>query len=288
MDGEPLSTYPQRAPIASRLMRALVVVLLLAPVVRAQGPPPRIEIRRGDEVVFSLPEPEGARRVLFVGDSLTYFNELPWLVAQVAESRDPAISVVTRFSGRSGATLKELWNEGDALRLLRTEHWDFVVLQEKNGQILSKAPAEQRYLRAFLDEVKRRGATPILYATWPPEDEPQLRPRLRAAYRRVGQSLALTVAPVGSAWDTAIAAGISLYRDGLHANLAGSYLAACVLAAKIFGIDPRGARFRFPVSFATVETYRESLVRERLSPELAGRLQEIARKTVKAESRDEG
>ena len=55
----------------------------------------------------------------------------------------------------------------------------------------------------------------------------------------VGETHDVAVAPVGAARRAAAAAlGVELFdADGEHPSLAGTYLAACVVAATIFGPD---------------------------------------------------
>lgn len=267
-----------------RAVAVLVCVLLCAPLF-AQGPPPRIEIRRGDEVVFSLPEPEGAVRVLFVGNSLTYFNEVPWLMQRVVESQRPEPPVVTRFSGRSGMTLEQHWNAGDVDRLLRTWEWDFVVLQEQSSRPVSDPDRHELFLSRLGDRVREHGATPVVFETWPARREQDKHAILRRTYRRLGDELNVPVAPIGTAWEAAVDAGIPVYRDVIHSNLAGAYLTACVLAATLFDVDPRGATHTFPTDFAEDHVSRRSLVEERLTADTARRLQELAWRVVR-ESRD--
>ena len=275
-----MSGKPAELARTPRATTALLAVLL-ASLALAQTPPPRIEIRRGDEVVYSLPEPAGALRVLFVGNSLTYYNDMPWLFSEVVASRRPQPPVVTRFSGASGRTLAENWQRGDARRLLRTEHWDYVVLQEQSSTLLLNPQEHEEFLGRFVAEARRRGAKPVLFATWPRERELDKLPALRDGYRREAAERGIAVAPVGAAWEAAIAAGVDPYRDGLHANLAGSYLSACVFAAEMLGVDPRGAVHTFDIELDHPQRYRLSLIEERLSPETARRLQEIAWRTVR-------
>lgn len=49
------------------------------------------------------------RRLLFIGNSLTYFNEMPWLTVQVAMSLNVAPKLRADFSGDGGMTLRQQW-----------------------------------------------------------------------------------------------------------------------------------------------------------------------------------
>jgi hypothetical protein len=183
---------------------------------------------------------------------------------------------VTRFSGGSGRSLDEHWRLGEVQRLLRTSRWDFVVLQEQSARPLDDPESHERFLGLFVAEARRHGASPVVFETWPRRAAEEHHGRLRAAYRRLASAHDVPLAPIGTAWKAAGEAGIDLYLDVIHPNLAGTYLAACVLAATLLDVDPRGATWTFPVSFAEVERHRRALVEERLAAATARRLQEVA------------
>jgi hypothetical protein len=252
----------------------------------AQGPPSRIEIRRGDEVVHTRPEPAGAVRVLFVGNSLTYFNELPWVFQRVVESRRAEPPVVVRFSGGSGRSFWEHRRVGEVERLLRQSSWDFVVLQGNSRWPFEVAQGSDESLAFLLAEVRRNGATPVLFESWPRHDQPEKHAEIGATFRRLAAEHEIALAPIGTAWEAAGEAGIDLYRDSIHPSLAGTYLAACVLAATVFELDPRRAIHTFPTSFEHVEHHRRSLVEERLDEATARKLQEVAWEVVVGRERE--
>ena len=75
-------------------------------------------------------------RLLFVGNSYTYYNDLPQMVYEIAKTKKKKLSV--RSVTKGGERLKgHLYNE-KLREMLTTEKWDFVILQEQ-----SSAPAKQ-------------------------------------------------------------------------------------------------------------------------------------------------
>ncbi len=72
-----------------------------------------------------------AIRVLFIGNSYTYVNDLPWLTQQLAESAKETRTLETEMVVVGGATLKSHWKRGKALRLLKAKQWDYVGVAEK-------------------------------------------------------------------------------------------------------------------------------------------------------------
>ena len=70
-------------------------------------------------------------RVLLVGNSLTYTNNLPALLRAVGASQGTPITTETYVA--PGGTLSERWRDGNAADALRTRKFDVVVLQEIGG-----------------------------------------------------------------------------------------------------------------------------------------------------------
>src|SRR3989338_2094250 len=68
--------------------------------------------------------------ILFIGNSFSYYHSLPKLIAHFARASGFGTLVVDGVF-RGGATLKMLWRDGKALKMLRNRTWDYVVLQER-------------------------------------------------------------------------------------------------------------------------------------------------------------
>jgi hypothetical protein len=69
--------------------------------------------------------------ILFIGNSLTYFNNMPKMVSEIARANDMQIAVGLVASG--GETFHEHIISGDYRETLRLRRWDYVVLQEQSG-----------------------------------------------------------------------------------------------------------------------------------------------------------
>ena len=97
-------------------------------------------------------------RVLFIGNSYTFYHNLPDLVSQIGESVGFPIDATACTKGSQRFT-GHLQN-GKLLRMLAAGGWDYVVLQEQ-----SEAPAlptertgpPGRWTASFTPEVRRRG-----------------------------------------------------------------------------------------------------------------------------------
>jgi hypothetical protein len=177
--------------------------------------------------------------VLFVGNSFTARNDVPGLVARLAEARGRTLT--HRLISAGGASLRRHWNAGEARRALDSARYDVVVLQEQSTLPVKNAARMRENVALFDAAIRAAGARTALYMTWARRAEPQNQRVIADAYTAIGEELGALVAPVGLAWGRFVAGHASpdLYdRDGSHPSLAGSFLAACVLYATLFGDRP--------------------------------------------------
>ena len=196
-------------------------------------------------------------RVLFVGNSLTFTNDLPELVHRLADARAPI------FAGSftaPGWQLRQFAGDPELDDLLDDVHWDIVVLQEQSQ--IPSFPAAQRarefepYVDRLVDEIRAAGAQPVLFATWAHrtgdrrneagDTYAEMQARLNRGYWAAARSTESAVAPVSVAWAEALARRPQLElwaHDGTHPSEAGSYLAACVFYSFLTRRNPVGNRF---------------------------------------------
>lgn len=211
-------------------------------------------------------EEKAQLRVLFIGNSYTYFNNLPQLVSELSLSAKQGKPIEAKMVAIGGATLKSLWEEGSALEAIKQEEWDYIVLQEQstlgpariiNGALQINDPKTfHEYARLFNAEIRKAGAQTILYMTWPRQNRPEMQETLTDAYLSIGKELEAIVSPVGLAWEAVLKdqPQFALYmQDKSHPAPAGSYLTACVFYATIYGQSPEGLTGRIlgsPINMA--------------------------------------
>jgi hypothetical protein len=202
----------------------------------------------------SPPPPRAAPdRVLFIGNSYTYVNNLPGVFAGLA--REGGHPVVVDMVAPSGWTLAEHASSPETAARIRGTTWSFVVLQEQSlvpafapARTAGMYPAVRRLTRS----IRSLGAEPVLLLTWGRRegiadhgfpDFPSMQAALTEGYLTIATELDLRVAAAGEAWKAAMAQDPTLPlwdSDGGHPAFAGSYLAACVLYATLFHQSPEG------------------------------------------------
>jgi len=195
--------------------------------------------------------------VLFIGNSYTYYNDMPTeIFAALGASAGLSLNVTAITNG--GHTLEKYADPNDTYgakveaALSGDTHYDYVILQEQSVRpALEDNAAFYAAVRNLTERVRQKGATPILYATWGRESQSEtlttygwtnesMTWRLAAAYQAIGEELGIEVAFAGLAFYDVYTSesDINLYNADLsHPSYAGSYLAAATLLAKIFGVD---------------------------------------------------
>lgn len=186
------------------------------------------------------PSAPAARRVLFIGNSLTYANNLPQLVEQLsAPTGEPISTAMIAFADFS---LGDHWDKGDALAAIRRRGWDLVVLQQGPSSLAeSRAQLIADTIR-FDVEIRKAGARTALYQVWPPKARERFAPDVSRSYADAAKAVGGLLLPVGDAWQAALKAdpAIAVYGpDEFHPSLAGSTLAARVIVETITGKKTR-------------------------------------------------
>lgn len=99
---------------------------------------------------------------------------------------------------------------------------------------------------------RARGAAVVFYSEWGLKDVPGHGRRIEEIYREMATAADARVAPVGRAWDLALAARpeFPLFSsDGNHQSAVGAFLTACVLFGRLTNESP-GALADFPYEMA--------------------------------------
>lgn len=167
-----------------------------------------------------------ALRILFIGNSHTYYNDLPRLVQARAEEAGYACCVT--MLAHPGWYLEQHVREPEVRFNILYGGYDYVVLQEHAHPF---GPEEQyREAAAALNRmIREAGSVPVVYEVWAKKTEPEAQAYINEAHHRAAEEIGALLAPVGEAWWDCRKRRpeLELYADdGAHASKAGSSLAA--------------------------------------------------------------
>ena len=176
------------------------------------------------------PIPEGALRVLFVGNSLTYTNDLPGIVEAFGRAGEVPVAVGTiAFPNFS---LEDHWVRGDARGALASGEWDVVVMQQGPSSLPENQEHLKQWVGRFAEEAQMYGTDAAVYQVWPSAERSFAFPAVIEAYANAAEAADATLLPAGAAWQDAWAREprLEFYGpDGFHPSVAGTYLAALVI-----------------------------------------------------------
>lgn len=195
---------------------------------------------------FSLPQKDLPKKVLFVGNSYTYFWNLPQQVAAMAKSRK--VDLETRQTTAGGVNLGQHWRGEKKLRtmeMLRSPDFDFnaVVIQDHSMRSIEAPDSMVYFGKLIAEEVQRQGASLYVYITWAREFNPYMQQTVTEQYLVLAEAIGAQLLPVGPAWAEArkLRPDLPLYdADQSHPSPLGSYLSACVCYAVLTGESPIG------------------------------------------------
>ena len=188
--------------------------------------------------------PPGGLHVLFIGNSLTYTNDLPQTVSDIATQAGDAIRVRT-IARPNFAVIDHALGLSDAVDVIKSQSWDYVVLQQGPTTVGINRDTLIIATKLLDPDVRAAGGRTAQLMSWPDGEQQQLFPAVRASFQAAAQSVNGLFIPAGEAWRAALEADptIQLYGvDHYHPARMGTYLAALVVYESVTGKDARQLR----------------------------------------------
>ena len=176
-------------------------------------------------------------RVLFIGNSHSYFNDMPATFAELwkDEYDEPCDVTMLAYSARS---LEWHRKEYFAIRFnLMYGAYDICVIQQQ-AHPFPGYDATEKPLEAILQLCSLNGTKPVLVETWAERAAPENQQVMRQAYETLAEKFGLTLVPVGRIWEHLRREHSEMelfWKDGEHASVYGDYLIAVTLCAVLSG-----------------------------------------------------
>jgi hypothetical protein len=194
-------------------------------------------------------------KVLFIGNSYTYVNNLPQTVHDIALANGDTL--IFDSSAPGGYTFNMQSTYAPTLTKIAQGGWDYVVLQDQSEEPSfppSQVQTDVYPYATLLDSLIHAADScteTVFYMTWghqngdPPNcaGYPQIctyagmQDRLSESYLEMGQMNHATVSPAGEAWRKIVAQphAFDLYQaDSSHPTVFGTYLTASVFYEILF------------------------------------------------------
>lgn len=181
--------------------------------------------------------------ILFIGNSLTYYNNMPVLFQHMLERVHPGLRLDIRYVTADGLMLEDHWKSPWTQARLHEKSWNYVVLQEQGGLgrwVLNGAshPEDPRSFNQHVDQfsaiVRAAGGNVVLYESAP--SSPTRLGYLEWAYTQAANRNQAILAPVGTIFYRFDQTTLDhwLPKDTGHPSAVGSCVIAATLAASIF------------------------------------------------------
>ncbi|MDP9120165.1 MAG: hypothetical protein M3O15_02170 [Acidobacteriota bacterium] len=235
---------------------AIILSLLLGCMGRAGTAAPRPEAPRPEMPRPGAPRPETPKpapgkelRVLFIGNSLTYANDLPHLVQALAKAAGEKLYIESITSG--GVALDDHWNDGESLKTIARQAWDVVVLQQGPSSLPESREHLRKWTRQFAAPIRKAGARPALYMVWPDKGRMAYFDAVRESYSSAAEDVGGIFLPAGEVWRAAWRRDpqAPLYGlDDFHPSVAGSYAAALSIYGMLYRRAPQGLPARLKLA----------------------------------------
>jgi len=190
----------------------------------------------------SQPSPAGLR-VLFIGNSLTYVNDLPGTFAALVRQSGDSVTVGS-VAQPNLALIDHALGQSNAIPTIKRGGWSVVVMQQGPTRLAICRDTLLRGARLLDRPIRDIGANPALLMSWPAARDTAGGgfDQVRYSFQLAAQTVHGMFLPVGAAWRAAWnrEPRLALYGDDdYHPGRLGTYLAALVLYERLTGRDAR-------------------------------------------------
>lgn len=172
--------------------------------------------------------------VLFLGNSLTYYNNLPELVKQIAAC--DSVDMSYRSISLPNYALVDHWNDGKAQQEIKSGKYNYVVVQQGPSSQLEGRTYLLEYGLKFDELCDQNNARMVVYMVWPAKARASDFSGVFNSYKLLADSAKAIFCPAGKGWLKVWEnyPDFTLYsEDDFHPEYRGSLLAALMLYGSI-------------------------------------------------------
>jgi len=177
-------------------------------------------------------------RVLFIGNSLTYANDLPAMLKAVAAQAGKTL--VTADVTQGGFSLEDHYRARVAQAEI-AKGYQLVILQQGPSAVEESQVNLLRWAARFDPVIRNSGARPALYMVWPELARFRAFDDVRASYSNAALAIDGMFIPGGEAWRASwrIEPALEFYGDDdFHPSTLGTYAIALSMFAELFRQTP--------------------------------------------------
>lgn len=203
--------------------------------------------------------------VLFIGNSYTFMNNMPFIFQKMA--KEDGINAYVDTVVQGGKNLEFHANRKITYEKIRSRNWTYVVIQGHSNEFATpKTDIEKKskmYLSRIIDSVRTNNSCTkvVLYMTWaykngnknwePIDSYEKMQNMVAENYMWMAKDLNAIVCPVGKIWEDIRSKkkDLNLYiEDEKHPNLYGSYISAATFFTTITRQSPVGNQIKIDLN----------------------------------------
>lgn len=217
-------------------------------------------------------------KVLFLGNSHTFYNDMPQIFANICKERGKDVQVA--MQAHPGVTYGWHYSQLTELRFaLMHGGYDYIVMQQAAH---SPCPSKEETLEdagKIIELARKCGVTPIQTMPWAEKRDPNHQKEMYDIYNTLSEKYGVELTVAGNVFEDVFYnhPEIDMYwRDGEHASPYGSYVIAMATYAAIFGESVKGLKadsyYTYPVSeedWAAIQEEFAALSKDPNNKELA-------------------
>ncbi|SEB84294.1 hypothetical protein SAMN04489761_1929 [Tenacibaculum sp. MAR_2009_124] len=172
--------------------------------------------------------------VLFIGNSLTYYNNLPKLVKRAANQSK--VKMFVEMVAYPNYAIIDHWNGGKVQRLISSKKFDFVIIQQGPS---SRANGRKMLIdtgKKFKDLCMKNNSKLCYFMVWPSRHHFQSFDNVIKNYSEAAKINDAILLPVGKEWKEYFDDfnKFNYYgKDGFHPSLKGSKVTANIIAKNL-------------------------------------------------------
>lgn len=228
----------------------LMIVLLIIPTYIAQN---EINLANGcSDFKYSN---DSKTQVLFIGNSLTGYHDMPQLFQNFSNSAEKDVRVDSALV--YGASLTKMFQSDMVLQKIHSQQWDYIILQSDDTSAFPDLYEQEiNLINAFKEEIsiKSPDATILYFMVWGLRDGVSIQEihgefvhysysdymaKIKTGTMYIASHTQVAIAPIGVAWEKLINLESSYKEllfgaDKAHPAQIGSYVGAAVVFASIF------------------------------------------------------
>lgn len=196
-------------------------------------------------------------KVLFIGNSITYYNNMPYLFRDIANNKGKKVSVSMYAPGGTGF-LNHVFDP-NVYSLFRNNVWDVVVLQPGSGESAGATNPVNltiQYGHTLIDSIKTYSPCANVYLYQIPYGVPSastynvyfnVQTTIRDSVLKMADALQVPMAPAGECFRPYYLQNQNILLHGvynnIHPSLYGSYLVACAFYCSVFQDSSGGCTY---------------------------------------------